>query len=363
MEFTTEQANAFRLKRQYLTTRADSPAQILGGIFGVQSQVFSAADFNINSRLKRMEAGIVDKAIRERDVIKTWGMRGTLHLFHPTDFHIYIGATRHRDRAWELGYASYYGLCEREYDRAVEVILGALDGTPKTREELGVVLNGSKEGLATKCLASWGGILKALALKGLICFGPDKNGKATFVDTSSWIIDKFETLSDPEAEFLRRYLRMYGPATVQDFAYWSGLKVRSARKIWDMLRSEMTSIMVSGSEAYVLSRDIQELSVSASDEYNIVSYFDTFLLGHKYRDHFVERQLYSRVSRKSGWIYPVILRGGKIIGIWSFRKFSSRIEISVEMLNGRTLPRRLKSEFEKYKDYFRKEVILRTATV
>lgn len=356
MNFTIEQANAYRLKKQYLLHNASGVEEIVQSFFGIQSQVYSATVFNINSRLVSKERFNVDELIEKRKLIKSWGMRGTLHLFSPKDLLLYHRVKSHRSREWELKYAKYHKMSVDEYEKAREIVLRAIEEEPHTKTEIVEILEKNQEGLSKKCISGWGGILQILSLKGLICFGPDKNKKSTFTAISSWIGDVKCDYKDPELEFLKRYLIMYAPSTVRDFAYWAGMKITSAREIWKRLEKEIISVNTDGLEGYILKEDLPELTNNPEDNMCILSYFDNYLLGHKFRDYFIERDMYKRVSRTSGWIYPVILHNGRIIGVWTSKKYANRIEVSVDLFNGNRVKRILRKKFREFESYFDKEI-------
>lgn len=356
MNFTVEQANAFRLRRQYLFGNEKEPEKIVRDLFGVQSQVYTATVFNINSRLAFKDPTSIDNLIKKRKLVKSWGMRGTLHLFTPDDLLLYHRVRSHRDKAWELKYAKYHKMSVEEYEKARETVLKATANKPLTKKEIAEILEDNQDGLSKKCISGWGGILQILSLKGLVCFGPEKGGRNTFTALSSWIGDIKTDYEDPEIEFLKRYLSIYAPSTVQDFAYWAGMKVTTAREIWNKLETELSLVNIDGVKGYILKKDIPELDNTPENNLSVVSYFDTYLLGHKFRDHFIDRGMYRKVSRTSGWIYPVILQNGKIIGVWTSKKYSNRIEIMVNLFNGNPVKIELRKKFKEFQDYFGKEL-------
>ena len=83
---TWPQALAWRLERHMLRPLGNGAAEdVVRRLCGVQAQVASSADLAVRLRQKRSHAGEVARALAEGRLIKTWAMRGTLHLFTPED--------------------------------------------------------------------------------------------------------------------------------------------------------------------------------------------------------------------------------------------------------------------------------------
>jgi hypothetical protein len=68
-------------------------------------------------------------------------------------------------------------------------------------------------------------------------------------------------LADDEArrELLRRYLRCYGPSTVQHFAEWAGVARPVADLAWRLLEPEIVECRFGGRSAWLLATDLPAL--------------------------------------------------------------------------------------------------------
>jgi hypothetical protein len=58
-------------------------------------------------------------------------------------------------------------------------------------------------------------------------------------------------------------------------------------------------------------------------------YFDTFLLGHREREHLVPKQYHPNVFRPQGWIAPVVLVDGRVAGVWEHAREGNRLHVKV----------------------------------
>jgi hypothetical protein len=128
-------------------------------------------------------------------------------------------------------------------------------------------------------------------------------------------------ISEEEAKqlLLRRYLGAYGPATVSDFSKWSGMLMKEASPLWRAFDSDLIEVSIGDKKASVLREDREQLSNAILREpvLRVLPSFDPYLLAHAEKDHLVDRAFYKRVYRDQGWISPVLLLNGRVIGIWS----------------------------------------------
>ena len=160
---------------------------------------------------------------RDRKLVKTWLMRGTLHLVPADDLPVFTAAMSSHLVRSPAAWLKYTQLTEREFTDVIQAIGDALDGQALTREELiAKVGKGRSERIQIALKSGWGGLLKPVARKGMLCFGPSRGQSVTFVQPRQWL-GRWRDL-DPEAalvEMGRRYLRAYGPATKNDFACYN----------------------------------------------------------------------------------------------------------------------------------------------
>jgi hypothetical protein len=139
---------------------------------------------------------------------------------------------------------------------------------------------------------------------------------------------------DAETRLLRRYLEAFGPATAADFAVWTGVTVREARAIWTRAESELAPVEVEGAEASMLRAGIDELSRARVERPHVrlLPYFDSYLLGHADRRHLVPDEHRRQVSRAQGWIAPVVLVDGRVLGVWKHTRKRARLAVEVTPL-------------------------------
>jgi hypothetical protein len=178
----------------------------------------------VRVRRKTSRSGEIARALREGRLIKTWAMRGTLHVLTPEDAGIFLSLLA-AGRSWERpSWERWLGITPAQQQTLRGVVREALDGKTLTREELAAaVLRRRGFGHVGDALReSWGGLLKPLAWQGDLCFGPSQGSRVTFMrpeDASS----RWAGVPEPDDAApiaIAAYLRSHGPATVHGFANW-----------------------------------------------------------------------------------------------------------------------------------------------
>jgi len=347
-----DQVSAFRLSRHHLVKRAPASAlaQVAGDMAGVQAQLLSAAQISLWARTRGLSVDDVENALwRDRILVKSWCIRGALHIIPSKDFAVFVrgGARRNaRSMAWLVRARMPIDAV----DRLVEAMRDGLD-RPLTRSEIAERISTSL-GIQSveKSHRGWGGastatgfriagkmlsldgIVFLACLRGLACFGPPRGAEATFVRPEKWLPDWNDLpVEKAELELLRRYLRAHGPATVRDFALWTYMTAPDSREIWARLEPEMAPVDVDGRIGWVLREDLPALRRSKLDEpvIRLLPSFDAFLLGVKDKSHLVDLAHYKRVYRPQGWLSPVLLVDGRVVGVWSHERKGVRLSVRI----------------------------------
>jgi len=352
---TAAHAAAFRLQRQHLARSTKHVARsnqhagrstehvvdICRDTAGIQAQVMSAADLSIWTRRRQTTRAEIQKALWEtRDIVRTSAMRLTLHLIPARDLAIYIAAVKpaalRRLQYWQ----ARMGAKPHHVRAMVDAVADSLTDEPRTQQELiAVAKKKASRGLAT-WLKHVGIPVRPAVIEGRIVYGPPRGAEATFVRADAWLGPQTAVgLEEARVELLRRFLGAFGPATPHDFAKWSGMNTSDARRVFESARGALAAVSVEGATGWVLGDDVRELMRSElnPDAVTLLGAFDSFLLAHATKEHLVDARFYKRVYRPQGWISPVVLRGGTIIGVWFPESAGQRTTLGVELF-GRATP-------------------------
>src|SRR5437867_2454138 len=322
-----KQALAWRMRRQLLDPVGDeSTVRVVRRLCAVQAQVASFAELCVRVRRTRSKPGDVGRALSDGRLIRTWAMRGTLHLLTPEDGGAFLSLIA-SGRSWERpSWQAYFGVTPKQLDALREVVRETLDGKVLTREDLiaAVIARRGYGHLGEALRSGWGTLLKPYAWQGDLCFGPSRGNRATFMrpeDASSrWV-----RLPEPDkaaAMVIVAYLRAYGPATIENFRNWLSrgrISVRQLRIWFSALGDRLGEVEVDGERRYVLAADLEDLgSTKPTTAVRLLPGFDQYVLGPGTEDgHVVPAARRRAVSMQSGWIAPVVVAGGVESGTWS----------------------------------------------
>lgn len=348
---TWNQVAAFRLSRHHLSERAPVKAliSIVRDMAGAQAQLLSAAQISLWSRVRDLQIAHVEEALSERSLVRAACMRRTLFLVPSDDLAIFVRGTARRAEK-EIRWARGKGVPDRTVNEAIDAVLSALE-RPLSRPEIAERVSRAL-GVQTQAIhgGGWGSrrkvaaipvgeitfpvvdLLHLVAARGVVCSGPNHGNEPTFVRADAWI-PQWQDVPREQAEgiLLHMYLRAFGPATARDFALWSGMSLTEARAIWSREQVDFAPVNVEGWAAAVLREDLDELAQAELERpvIRLLPYFDSFLLGHREREHLVATQHQPQVYRAQGWVAPVVLVDGHTTAVWKHARKGNRLRVEV----------------------------------
>ncbi|MEU4575790.1 winged helix DNA-binding domain-containing protein [Nonomuraea sp. NPDC023979] len=319
---------AWRLRRQFVSGPGGPGAvEIARRLCGVQAQVASSAQHAVAVRAASPDPGEVERALwDERTLVKTWVMRGTLHLLPADELPGYCAALSTL-RFWEKGsWQRGHGVTAAEIAAIVEAVPQALGDTPKTREELvdAVVEVTGDAHLREALTSGWGALLKPLSRLGELCYGPPCDGRVTFTAPRAWLPGWPAELPPQEeagVRIARAFLAAHGPATPEMLDGWlfGGVARKAVLKGWFRdLAGELTEVEAGGHTLLALTEHLDDLAAARpADEVHLLPGFDPYILGApRSLEPLVPAAVKARVSRQAGWISPVVLHQGRVAGVW-----------------------------------------------
>ena len=263
------------MRAQRLSHPASDATDLLTSIFALQAQDVPAARLAARARGVRSLDG---------PLVRTWAMRGTLHLLHQDDLWVvkllgptFIAAGRRRRD--QLGLTDE--LCERALPALREVLTEPLDRAELVRRlaDVGIPLDPKSQAPAH--------LLAFAANSGVLCRGLDDTYRLLHIDCEPRGVD----------ELWRRYRRAYGPATPDDFAAWSGLPKRQLK-------------------------DLPEVPADPPDlpdpprTVRMLGHFDTYLLGYRDRSHALAPEHAPLVQTGGGFLTPHVVVDGRVVAVW-----------------------------------------------
>ncbi len=333
LTITAAQARWFRLRQHGLVTPFADALTATAAIGGVQAQIMPAAGLALANRVVGLRAADLERLIfTERQLIKTWGQRGTLHLYTSIDWPLIYAAQSDLRTYWER-VATKRGDDLTEYNQLVAQLAELL----RANEALGRSdLRASGLPLTEDHLSGWGGIFAVLVRRGLACHAAPRNGEARMAHRERWLPDLAWNPPDAELanqELARRYLAAYGPATLQDLAYWRGRSQAEARRWVAALGAAVTDVRVDDVPMLTLAAHTEALAHPAptADGWPVLllGRFEPLLLGQRNKADLIDAAHYKQIWRPAGHIEATLLVRGRIAGSWRYDWRGSGIVITV----------------------------------
>jgi Winged helix DNA-binding domain len=311
-------------------TSASDPAEIARSIGGAQAQDVYAGPLTFRSRSRQLTAGDIKRArTEERSLLRTWVMRTTIHLIPSDDAAWWLPLFEpaiERDTRRRL---SQLGMRSADEDRSMKLVARMLaDEGPLTRSEIAEGLERAAVELNPMTRLH---VMRLAVASGIACLGPDRGSQACLVRREDWLGKPTRFERDRAlAELARRYLRAFGPATDRDFAYWAGLPLRDVRVGLELISREIEEASVGDQTMLTMRGAVPRLP--APGQVRMLGNFDTYLLGWKDRRFSVTGEHALHVKEGGGgWIRPVVVEDGIVIGGWRPRRQGDRLEVTLNL--------------------------------
>jgi hypothetical protein len=330
MNLAWENVLAWRMRRQLLDRpKGATTMAIVRRLCGVQAQVASSAELAVAARRSTRHKGELAKELASKKLVKTWAMRGTLHVLPATEAAAYLSllaATRFWEKGvWQRSFAS-----AKQIEEMGKAASAALQGKVLTREQLtDEIIQQTKDDSIKEHLSSgWGAVLKPLAFQGVLINGPSEGNRVTFTRPDTYL-KNWPGLPEPDEAahtVIPAYLGAYGPASPETFDLWlyRGGSKKSTLKSWfkDLVDAGMLAeVDVEGEAAYARTQDVDDIAAAkAFDEVRLLPAFDQFVLGPGTKDiHVIPAERRTQISKAAGWISPVVVWMGRVAGTWEIK--------------------------------------------
>ena len=295
----------------------------------IQAQDPQAARLGVRARVRGITAADVDAARSDRALMRSWAMRGTLHLFPAEDTAWLLSLFRERELRWARSRIhKLMGLDDRAQDRAVTVVRKLLEdrGEPVLRTEVVAELERAGFDTSSNAIHHLG---RLAVLEGDAFLGPDAGTRTTYVAARAWL-DAGRPLPREAAmeELARRHAGAFAPVDERDMAAWSGLGLRECAAALGRIAGELTEVRIGGARKWALRR--RPLRAPRRPLVRMLGAFDNHLMGHGNRDVSVPAAHLRRVWPGSGIVNATLLVDGIAAATWKTRRSPGRIEVTLE---------------------------------
>jgi hypothetical protein len=330
---------ALRLERQRLADRAphDALLDVVRGHVGIQAQVMSSASLALHARVDGLGREDVQRALwQDRSLVKTWAMRGTLHLVAATELPGIVRGLGTRLNWLSPVWLRYFKVTHAEMIALQDGIGDVLTDEPMTREELATHLARrlGDPAFAERVTSSWGTFLKPAAALGRLAFGPDRGRNVTFVHPAAWLGAE---IPDPDErgvdDAALRHLRAFPGSTKGELARWWGVAPGRLTAPLARLGDRVTIVDIEGTRALVAAEDVAALAAiepAPRDVIRLLGGFDPYTLSlQKEAEPLLPMARRPLVSRAAGWISAVVLLGGAVAGTWGHEVTPTAVTLTI----------------------------------
>ena len=309
----TDIATLRLVSQQIAEPRLKTAKAIVEWMGAIQAQDYSMAKWAIGVRLPNSTDQMIETSINNGEIIRTHLLRPTWHLASQDDIYWMLDLTAPRIKSVLKSRHNELELTENIVLKSNAIIENALMGGKQlTREELEAELIKAK--IATINNRGYHLVVWA-ELEGLVCSGATKGGKHTYALLEERVKRaKTVTREEALAKLARKYFTSHGPASVQDFVWWSGLSVSDAKYALEMVKSEFVSESV-GSQTYWLA-DSFSLPTNDRESVYLLPAFDEFIISYRDRSASLPLTSFNKTVSNNGIFRPVIVVNGQVAGVW-----------------------------------------------
>lgn len=304
---TRQELQQRQLAGQYLT-RPGTLSDVAGGLCGLQAQFLPHALHAL-----RIRSGANNLQAAKEALVKSWTLRGTVHIFPLEDLPLYLEPDTYHSRDWTLrdfwNSRPDWALTPQRQDYFSQLILEALESGPRSREQLKELCRAAEmtEAEEGSLFHPWGGGIRQLCQRGFIHYAVQE--------------EKVLCLTPPvtplpreaaQRELARRYFAHYGPATLHDAMYFFRAPARQVR---DWLAQLPLAETVSQGRSYFYIDGASD--PSPLPRCIFLAGFDPLLLGYEKKESlYLPPEQLRRVFSLAGIVSPTVLLRGEIAAKW-----------------------------------------------
>jgi hypothetical protein len=268
VKVTWRQLARWRFRRQLLVEPAPDALAVARRVCGLHAQVASCT--HLIAGIRSATTPDLDTALwRDRSLIRTWAMRGTLHLLPVDELDLWVGARTDYEsrRRFPPSWEREHGVTGAQLHAITDAIGEVLGAEPLSRAELAAAIGAhlGDPAIVAPLSTGWGALLKPAAARGLLCSGPATDGAVSFVSPAAW-----------------------------------------------------------------LGRPVRPVDAAAANREVLLPGFDPWVITPlSHRAWSIPPGRTAEVSRTAGWISPVLVVDGAVTGVWEHERRNGEVAITV----------------------------------
>ncbi|MEI6712526.1 MAG: winged helix DNA-binding domain-containing protein [Verrucomicrobiota bacterium] len=328
MTITTQDLIAMRMAalRLHEGVRATCVLELVRSMGALQAQDYESGLWAIGVRIQKVTRSDVEQSIAKREILRTWSMRGTWHFVPATDAAWMQQLMATRVMPSIIKRSADFGFDERQVSRARDIVISALSGGLSVARETLIDRMGSA---GVNTFEQRGNhLVRRFGNEGLICNAVIEGKEPTFVLLNEWVPKP--TLMDEEqalATLALLYFSSHGPATVNDFVWWTGLTKAHTQRAIQANGCKLKSAFCEDVE-YWFAPEIEPLKPS---DVELLPAFDEHLLGFKDRSHVLAPHHSESVCPGGNGVFrPTLVANGQVVGLWKRKETAKKVQLDLQ---------------------------------
>jgi hypothetical protein len=312
-----------RLQNQKLSAPDfKKPADVVRWFGAVQAQDLNGAKWALALRMQNATHSRIEEAYNQGKIVRTHLMRPTWHFVAPEDIRWLLVLTAPRVNIKAGPYYRKYELDAGTFKRSHKALTKALQGGKHLmRGDLKTVLN--QAGVAADDPIRLAHILLRAELDGVVCSGPMAGKQITYALLDERVpATKAPDRDEALGKLTRRYFTSHGPATLQDFIWWSGLTAADARRGVALVDRELVETLID-EKTYRSAKALRRAQRSERSAHLLPAY-DEYLVAYQDR---------SAVSALDGLLGPAVIVDGRVVGTWKRTQDEKAVTIDLQPLS------------------------------
>ncbi len=338
------------INQQIASTSYKQPHELVEWMVAMQSQEWAMAKWAIGLRLRKLKDADIEKAFNEGSILRTHVMRPTWHFVTPKNIRWLLALTAPRVKAFIAYYDRQLELDKKVFKRSHDILAKALEGGNfLTRNALQAVIQKAKIKATGQRM---GHLLIHAELDAVICSGPRQGKQFTYalMDERAPAKEKFDK-NTALVNLTMQYFTSRGPATVHDFAWWSGLSITEAREGINLAASRLEKESINGQEYFYTGDSSKPRSVKASF---LMPDYDEYGISYKDRSAIFQEMADKKLKRDGNPIFNhIFVIDGVAAGTWQRKIKGKRIVIETAPFTplSATGKRALEKAVNRYQDF------------
>lgn len=316
--------------QQLASPKFEDPKGLVSWMGAIQAQDYPMSKWAVGARLQSGSLQAVDEALKRGEILRTHVLRPTWHFVAAEDIRWMLKLSGQRIKSAYVSSAKGHQLdiTDKQYGQFNDLIVRILEGNKSlTKQEIEAEVN--QQGIKTvEPLIRR--LISNSEIEGVVCSGVDKGNKQTYALLDERApkvaeIHKEEAL----ARLASRYFQSHSPASLADFAWWSGLSLTEARQAVGLIKSEL----ITDSDNLFAHESYKEIAPLKNDIIHLLPSFDEYLISYKDRTAVLDLEHHPKAFNRFGTFYPVILHNGKIVGNWNKTVKKSQVVIETSFFD------------------------------